>query len=58
MPNMIGDMFAALVLFAFFLLPLLARRLRHKLDSFAGPEVGTPGGHGGSGHRPGRDLRA
>jgi hypothetical protein len=54
MPNMIGDMFAALVLFAFFLLPLLARRLRHKLDSFAGPEVGTSGGYRGSGHRPRR----
>ena len=62
MPNMIGDMFAALVLFAFFLLPLLAGRLRDKLASFdagrGAPQIGTPGGHGGSGHRPGRDLRA
>ena len=58
MPNMIGDLFAALVLFAFFLLPSMAGRLRNKLDCFAAPEVVPPRGHASSGHRPDRDLHA
>jgi|HubBroStandDraft_4_1064222.scaffolds.fasta_scaffold844923_1 hypothetical protein len=62
MPNMIGDLSAALVLFAFFLLPLLAGRLRDKLASFdagsGAPQVGTQAGRAGSGPCPGRDLCA
>ena len=58
---MLAEIFTVLVLLALFMLPLVAGRLRDKLASFdagrGAPQVGTPGGHGGSGHRPGRDLR-
>ena len=59
---MIAEMLAVLVLMALFMLPLVAGRLRDQLASFdagrGAPQAGTPRGHGGSGHRPGRDLRA
>ena len=58
---MLAEIFTVLVLLALFMLPLIAGRLRDKLASFGAgrgaPQVGTPGGHGGSGHRPGRDLQ-
>ena len=60
--QMLAEIFTVLVLLALFMLPLVAGRLRDKLASFdagrGAPQVGTPRGHGVSGHRPGRDLRA
>lgn len=60
--QMLAEIFAVLVLLALFMLPLSAGRLRDKLASFAagsgGLQVGTPGGHGDSEYRLGRDRRA